>query len=872
MAEEASRPLLEQEPRPISPHRSPTSIGKASHHPDSEPGPYDLSSESTPLLVRHDDDLLGYGGTGSRRPSSVRPQSLASDGTLKKRRGSIRWPIFCVLLTVAAVVAILIFAFIAPAAVREYAKEAVVFKPTKVSIESATADGLQARIQGDVMLDARRVHKKPVRDIGRFVTWIGREAESGQSEVELYLPEYGNVLLGTANLPSVKVNIQNGHVNHVNFLADIVPGDFEGIHNVALDWLNGKLEKLTVRGTATLDIRSGFLSLGHQFLSDSLTIEEGDFPSLPAVNITNFNVHDAEDPGQQGAMAIDASVAAQFDSPFAVNIPPLGFEVLVPNCYPGDAPIRVAAATTRGFPITPGQPTSVDVAGMIQGLSEDLTRVCPGMKSSPLDFLVKSYIHGDGTTVYVRGADPPSLATPGWVVDILKSVTVPLSFTGHALDNLVRNFTMSDVHFTLPDPFAEPDSPESQPTVSALVKVLIGLPKELGLQLDVPRVRATADVYYGGNKLGILNLKKWQAANSTLLDDVDGSPALYVDFGIKKAPLEVTDEDVLTDVLQDLIFQGKRVKLDVAASVDAEVTTGLGTFAVREIPAQGEIVVKPPYGGSLDELSPHIASVELGTTTASSLLVKTRVNVTNPSPYSASVPSVDFLLLFNDSKVGHMTAKDLAITPGANDGLPVDLTWSPLVLDGETGVTAGRELLSRYISGYNTTVTIRTHEGTIPGLPKLGKALSKLGLEVQIPRVPVPHAPGTGDDPDDGSKGFIQGATMHLWSSTAEFTLSSPFPNTTIDITSVYAQAFYEGDEEVGTIDYRLPFAVPPGISVTPRLPVDLNLGGIGYDALKKALGGTLGLDAVAKVGVQIQHYRDIVFYHGKGIKARVKL
>lgn len=64
------------------------------------------------------------------------------------------------------------------------------------------------------------------------------------------------------------------------------------------------------------------------------------------------------------------------------------------------------------------------------------------------------------------------------------------------------------------------------------------------------------------------------------------------------------------------------------------------------------------------------------------------------------------------------------------------------------------------VAGYNTTVTVRTHEGTIPGLPKLGKALSKLGLEVQIPRVPVPHAPGAGDDPDDDSKGFIQGATV----------------------------------------------------------------------------------------------------------------
>ncbi|PYI06637.1 hypothetical protein BO78DRAFT_343224 [Aspergillus sclerotiicarbonarius CBS 121057] len=872
MAEEENRPLLDEEPQVPSTCRSSISIGKAAYRSDQEPHPYELSSESTPLLVHRDDDLLGYGGAAPRRPSSEQPRDFSPDGTLKKRRGSIRWPVFCALLSVAAVVVILVFAFIAPAAVKEYAKEAMVFTPTNVSIESANAEGLQARVQGELVLDARRIEKWPVRNIGRFVTWIGREVETGQSEVEVMLPEYGNVLVGTASLPAIRVNVQSGHVNHVDFLAELVPGELQGIRSVALDWLDGRLKHLTVTGRTIVDLKSGLLTLGQQLFSDSMTFTEGDFPALPTVNITNFNVHDPEDAGQQGAMAVDASVAVQFDSPFSLNIPPLGFEILVPNCSPGDPQLLVAAATTQEFPVTPGQPTLVDVAGIVRGLSDDLTRACPGKKSSPLDFLVKSYMQGLGTTVYVRGADAPSLATPDWVVDILKSVTVPLSFTGRALDNLVRNFTMSDVHFSMPDPFADPDSPESQPTVSALVKVLIGLPKELGLQLDVPRVRATADVFHRGSKLGILDLHKWQSANSTLLDDVDGSPALFVDFGIKNAPLEVTDEDVLTDVLQELIFQGKRIKLDVAASVDAEVTTGLGTFTVREIPAQGEVVVKPPYGGSLDQLSPHIESVELGTTTASSLLVNARVNATNPSPYSASVPFVDFLLLFNGSKVAHITAKDVTIVPGVNDGIPVDLLWSPLALDGSTGVTAGRELLSNYISGYNTTVTIQTHEGTIPGLPKLGKALSRLGLEVQIPRVPVPRAPGTGNDPDDGSTGFIQGATMHLWSSTAEFTLSSPFPNTTIHITSVYAQAYYEGDEEVGTIDYRVPFAVPPGISVTPRLPVDLNLGGIGYDALKKALGGTLALDAVAQVGVQIQHYRDIVFYHGKGITARVKL
>ena len=154
---------------------------------------------------------------------------------------------------------------------KQYAVDAAVFKPTNISVESATADGIQARIQGDLVLDAGRIKKAPVRNLGRFVTWIGREAETGQSEVEVHLPEYGNVLVGTASLPSIKVNIQNGHINHVNVLADLVAGDIPGIHAVAVDWLEGRLGHLRLQGTATVPLRSGILSLGEQTITHSIT-------------------------------------------------------------------------------------------------------------------------------------------------------------------------------------------------------------------------------------------------------------------------------------------------------------------------------------------------------------------------------------------------------------------------------------------------------------------------------------------------------------------------------------------------------------------------------------------------------------------------
>ncbi|GMG26972.1 unnamed protein product [Aspergillus oryzae] len=606
MAEEASRPLLNKGSRPSSRPSSPIDERQSS---DSSPAPpFELSSESTPLLLSREEDLATYGGVATRRSSAASEDFLVTNDS-KKPRGRVRWPIFCVLLSLIAIITILIFAFVAPAVVKQYAVDATVFNPTNVSVESATADGIQARIQGDLVLDAGRIKKAPVRNLGRFVTWIGREVETGQSEVEVYLPEYGNVLVGTASLPSIKVNIQNGHVNHVNFLADLVAGDIPGIRAVAVDWLEGRLDRLRVQGKATVPLKSGILSLGEQTITDSITFHgksrysfakrsltlyvEGDFPTLPKVNVTKFNVHDTDTPGHNGAMEVDASVAALVDSPFGLSIPPLGFEVLVPNCSPGDPYISVADVTTKGFPIHPGQPTSIDVAGIVQSLSDDLTKACPGKKKSPLDLLVKSYMQGLQTTVYVRGADFPSLGTPEWVVDILKTVTVPLAFTGHALDNLVKNFTMTDVHFDMPNPLAEPDTPESQPRVSALVNVLIGLPEQLNLlHLDVPHVRANSDIYYHGKKLGVLNLQEWQPANSTLLENVDGAPALLVNFSMKHVPLQVTDGDVLSDILQALLFEGEPVRLTVAASVDAEVSTGLGTYAVRGIPAEGAVNVK----------------------------------------------------------------------------------------------------------------------------------------------------------------------------------------------------------------------------------------------------------------------------------------
>jgi hypothetical protein len=233
---------------------------------------FELSSESTPLLHRRDDELA-YGTQGrSSRSSSIASQPLP-EGIIKKR-SRVPWPtVISLTVLTLAILSILVLAFAAPAAVQEYGQQAAVFQPTAVSIDSTTPDGVRARVQGDFVMDSSRVKNKSVRGIGRFATWIAREIQTSPSEVEVYLPEYGNVLVGTAALPTIKLNIRNGHHTTVDFLTDLQAGDIRGIHAVAIDWIEGRLGRLSVKGKATISLKSGLIALGTQVLTHNVIFE-----------------------------------------------------------------------------------------------------------------------------------------------------------------------------------------------------------------------------------------------------------------------------------------------------------------------------------------------------------------------------------------------------------------------------------------------------------------------------------------------------------------------------------------------------------------------------------------------------------------------
>lgn len=236
------------------------------------------ATEQTPLLASDDsseyeqEDVEQTPATASllRSLSGSRP---SRSGKAKVPAWKQRWPSILALVVLVVVVVSIMLGILATQDLEEYAMQAADFQPTKLSLDGLTDHGAKVHIQGDFRMDASRVHKKSVRNIGRFGTWIAREVEAGPMDVNVFLPDYGNVLIGKAKVPSIKLNIRNGHTTHVSFTTNLEPGSPDGIRNVANDWIEGRLGQIRLRGRAEVPLRSGLISIGKQIVEQAMVVK-----------------------------------------------------------------------------------------------------------------------------------------------------------------------------------------------------------------------------------------------------------------------------------------------------------------------------------------------------------------------------------------------------------------------------------------------------------------------------------------------------------------------------------------------------------------------------------------------------------------------
>ena len=181
------------------------------------------------------------------------------------------------------------------------------------------------------------------------------------------------------------------------------------------------------------------------------------------------------------------------------------------------------------------------------------------------------------------------------------------------------------------------------------------------------------------------------------------------------------------------------------------------------------------------------------------------------------------------------------------------------------------KFLGEYLSGRNPNITARFHNSSIEGNPALSSALSGLNITLPAPSIHPKHSKEPRDSQQ--SSPFLRSAIIHILTRTAQFELFNPLSNIGITINSLDASATY-GDEIVGTITeptLNCPvLAGREGFTVTDKIPVEV--GSVGYDVIRQALGGELAIDAVADIVATVGKWRGRIRYNGKGLGANVRL
>lgn len=683
----------------MSTSKSPSAhSGHHRHHHHQEDG----ASESDPLLPNAE-PLPTYSASP---PSST--GGIPASGTLRRGQQE-RWATVSALtLLCACVLSVIGVAFLAPAAAEHYAQEAVSVDLTSISLHSFTSKGIRVHVKANVGVDAKKVGNWAVRTLGRFGSSVVRSVNVHEFELRVHLPEYENMVLGTAQVPAMTVDVRNGHTTALEFLSDTKPGSFTVVKSLVKDYLSGTLKSLRVVGEVDLKFGKGFLTLGPDHMIREFILNNqgwksripqelrgltnrADIPSTPSFDITRIHAEEVEVGKHK---AILANVSATVDNPYPLkfDVPPLGFLISLPGCDVGSQ-IDTATVVSSEIHIKPKTNIEVDVSGVVRSLPAGLTSACPGTDLSPMDAFLGNYLHGQDAIVYVSGDGSGADDTaPAWLVELLHSITVPVPFPGHSFDNVIQSFSLSHVNIKLPSGEGGPD--ENSPLISANVEVIINLPEQVNVPLDINKLKAIADVAFEKHNFGTLELKKWIPATS---EPIPETHQLRVIGQVRDVPINITDYAVFQKVVTKLLFGAHGVMLGIEGTADANILTSLGDFVVHDIPAAGNITLDGfPGLGSMPHLK--LNDILITETTAQSLKLTMKLSAENPTPWEAYVPYANVLISSGDQILGNGTITNFHLTKGVND-IVVNAAWDPLHYSGHAGVKAGEDLMGHYISG-----------------------------------------------------------------------------------------------------------------------------------------------------------------------------
>ncbi|KAI7901847.1 uncharacterized protein BX663DRAFT_436631 [Cokeromyces recurvatus] len=497
-----------------------------------------------------------------------------------------------------------------------------------------------------------------------------------------------------------------------------------------------------------------------------------------------------------------------------------------------------------------------------------------------MDLFLTNYLHGNSTKVHVCGSEfgpndkisistttTTTTTTPRWLRKALQSIVLSVPFPGASETDLIQSLELSNIKIDF--------SRSGRLLISGDALAILKKPEEMQFHMDVTQIHPTVFLFLNKNSTKPFATVKPEEPCPAKTEEGNGINLplgkMKVISTLSRAPFKVLPNGQKDfEEFLDRVFHQRKGRVYIKGTSDATVESAFGHLNVHDLAFNGEIETQGLEG--MQHPPPKVKSLSIIAGYNEALLANTEIEIYSPSNVNINLGELNLYLLFNGHIIGNTTIPDFILAPHVYN----NLTVSAWLFGNDEHVI---DFIGQYISNgihslNNATLTI---SGQHPNATKsrfLNNFIKHLTFDVQIP--PFDKDP------------LLADCQMNILSSTVVMSLRNPFPGVLMTINKINASATYQV-YEIGRMEanfedrgegWKGPVLLPPphcdddhckGVIInSEKIPVMTKK--LGYDAIKKALGGSIIVSVESQVSVMIDDFKlNDLQYHQSNITTKVR-
>ncbi|KAI9261765.1 hypothetical protein EDC94DRAFT_519356 [Helicostylum pulchrum] len=476
-----------------------------------------------------------------------------------------------------------------------------------------------------------------------------------------------------------------------------------------------------------------------------------------------------------------------------------------------------------------------------------------------METFLTGYLHGNTTIVHVRGSlvgpdDQPSKkhvsSIPLWLRQALEQVIIRVPFPGATETDLIQSLQLSHIKIDF--------SSTGSPLISGDAVALLKKPQEMQFHMDVTEIDPLVYLYLNQDSetpFATIRSNKPCAAKSEDGNGIDlPLGTMKVTSRLSRAPFTILpggQKDF--DEFLNRVFKQKKGKVYIRGTSDAKVESAFGNLSIRDLEFNGVIETQGLDG--MKHPAPKITSMTIVKGHADALHARTVLSIYSPSDVHINLGQLNMVLLFNGHLIGNTTIPELSLAPGVDNELTVS-AW--LFGKNKHVIDFIGQYISNGISSNNSfSLTISGQHPNASPSKFLNNFLQHLTFDVKAPEFT--------------EKPLLADCQMNILSSSVVMSLRNPFQGVDMSITKINATATYQvyelgrlaaNFEDTGE-GWRGPLLLPPPVCeqdccrsvVIDSEKIPIKTKKLGYEAVKKALGGYIEVAVDSTVGVIIDDF-----------------